>query len=284
MKSAGRNRVLHALLCGGICLSAVLAGCRSHRAATCDATLLLFTEFPSRFADGNCLQGLSRPVVLPDADRPSFCQSDQPLLFDMHHSPMPTRLLLDESQGTGGGYDTLYLDYNDNGDFLDDPAYRATAFEGTMFPDGQPVVLYFRNVHMPRDRKQSRSCLVQIFIERLDGWPNDITSLHPRIIPQRWAVGTVLLNGKAIPAAVIDRNWDDTFITKDSGGMSHGDILVLGLDGETTLQPCDLDEHHSSARFVMKEYLTIDGAVYRVEASKESGGVRIQLLPAGNQP
>lgn len=251
------------------------------------AVNLRFEDFPSRFADGNCLQGLPRPVVLTGEKKPAFCKSDRPLLFDMHHSPIPSKMLLDESAGTGAGYDTLYLDYNDNGDFLDDPVYRPTTCLDTMFPGSEPVVLYFRNVHIPRNLKQGRSCYVQIFIERLPGWPEDITSLHPRIIPQRWAVGTVRFGEWEIPAAVIDRNWDDTFVTKAGvdpnrvpSDIPRGDYLVLGLDGEKTLRPCDLDEYAGSARIVMNEYLAINDMAYQVKATKQPGGVSLKLVPA----
>ena len=95
-----------------------------------------------------------------------------------------------------------------------DSAYKATPFAGTMFPNAEPVVLYFRDVHMPRNRKQGTSAHVQIFIEQWPGWPEDITALHPRIIPQRWAIGEVTVGEKRVPAAMIDRNWDETYVEK----------------------------------------------------------------------
>lgn len=251
------------------------------------AVNLCFENFPSRFADGNCLQGLPRPVVLTGENRPAFCRSNRPVLFDMHHSPMPTKILLDESEGTGTGYDRLYLDFNDNGDFLDDPVYKPALCPGKMFPNSESVVLYFPNVHVPRNLKQGRSAHVQVFIERLPGWPQDVTSLHPRIIPQRWAVGTVRLGERLVPAALIDRNWDDTFTDKrgldasrTSPDLPRGDYLVLGLDGEKSLLPCDLDEYAGSARVVLNEYLAVNDCLYKVKADKQAQGVHLELVPA----
>jgi hypothetical protein len=250
------------------------------------AVNLRFEDFPSRFADGNCLQGLPRPEVLTGQKKPAFCKSDRPLLFDMHHSPMPTKILLDESGGTCAGYDTLYLDFNDNGDFLDDPVYKPTLCLDTMFPGAEPVVLYFRDVHVPRNLQQGRSAHVQIFIERLPGWPQDITSLHPRFIPQRWAVGTVALDGRQVPAALIDRNWDDTFtdkrgldVNRTPPDLPRGDYLVLGLDGEEGLLPCDLDEYAGSARVVLNEYLAVNDRAYQVKADKQAQGIHLELVP-----
>jgi hypothetical protein len=246
---------------------------------------LVFADFPSRFADGNCLQGLPRPEILEGEKKPAFCKSDKPLLFDAHHSPMPVKLLLDEAAGPGKGYDTLYVDFDDDGDFTNNPVYKPTPLAGTMFPGAEPVVLYFRDVHMPRNRKQGTSAHVQIFIEQWPGWPRDITALHPRIVPQRWAVGEVTVGGKRVPAAVIDRNWDETYVDKrgldlaEYRAFPRGDYLVLGLGGESRLQPCDLKEGFGSARFVLTEYLVIDEQAYQVRAEKVAGGVRLELVP-----
>ena len=250
------------------------------------AVNLQFEDFPSRFADGECLQGLPRPAVLKGDNKPAFCKSDQPLLFDMHHSPMPTKILLDESGGTGTGYDTLYLDFDDDGDFTEHPVYKPTPFAGTMFPDAEPVVLYFQHVHVPRNLKQDRSAHVQIYIEQWPGWPDDITALHPRIIPQRWAVGTVQLGDRQVPAALIDRGWDDTFTdrkglnTQNPRALPRGDYLVLGLDGETHLLPCDLQDTAGSARVILNDYLAIDDQVYQVSAERFAEGIHLDLEAA----
>ncbi len=59
----------------------------------------------------------------------------------------------------------------------------------------------------------------------------------------------------------------------------RGDYLVLGLDGEKRLVPCDLDDFAGSARIVMNDYLAIDGKVYKVIASKQAGGIALALRP-----
>jgi hypothetical protein len=153
-----------------------------------------------------------------------------------------------------------------------------------MFPNAEPVVLYFRDVHMPRNRKQGTSVYVQVFIEQWPGWPEDITALHPRIIPQRWAVGEVTVGEKRVPAAMIDRNWDETYVEKRGLNLANhrdfprGDYLVLGLGGESRLQPCDLQDDVGSARFVLTEYLAIDEQVYQVRAEKVADGVHLELV------
>lgn len=266
--------------------AAAMAADPSSQAAGSPKANLLFADFPARFADGNCLQGLPRPDVLSGPDKPAFCKSDKPLLFDMHHTPMPTKLILDESGGTGKGYDTLYVDFDDDGNFTNNPSYKATPFAGAMFPEAAPVVVYFRNVHLPRNLQQGKSCHVQIYIEMLPGWPQEVTALHPRIIPQRWAVGSVTVGDKQVPAAVIDRNWDETYVEKAGLNLAEyrkfprGDYLVLGLDGEPRLQPCDLDENRGSVRLVLTEYAAIGTQVYQVQAEKLADGVYVQLLPA----
>ena len=267
-------------------LPAVAADSPVPAAVTRPRVNLPFADFPSRFADGNCLQGLPKPVILQGQDKPAFCKSDKPLLFDMHHSPLPTKLILDASGGPGTGYDTLYVDFDDDGDFTNNPVHKATPFSGTMFPGAAPVVLYFRDVHLPRNLKQGKSARVQIYIEELPGWPREVTSLHPRIIPQRWAVGSVTVGGKDRPAAMIDRNWDETFVDKRGLDIREynrvfprGDYLLLGLDGESRLQPCDLDANRGSARLVLTEYVAIDTQVYQVQAEKLADGVNLSLVP-----
>lgn len=280
------NRIAFAMFILAITLPAAAVDSQPAAASAPSRANLLFQDFPSRFADGNCLQGLPPPEILEGAAKPAFCKSAKPLLFDMHHTPMPTKLLLDESAGPGSGYDTLYVDFQDDGDFTNNPVYKAVPFHGTMFPDAAPVVLYFRDVHLPRNHKQGTSAHVQIYIEQLPGWPEDITALHPRIIPQRWAVGSVTLGDKHVPAALIDRNWDETFVDKRGLNLQEyrqvfprGDYLLLGLDRESQLQPCDLDASKGSARLVLNEYVSLDAQVYQVRTAKLPDGVWLDLVP-----
>ena len=118
---------------------------------------LFFEKFPAEQAEYFSIQGSPNLTVVDPV--PGFCKSEQPLL---HYTPtgmFGARMLFDESGGTGSGYDTMYVDFNNNGDYLDDPVYRAGPIENPKGPDGASVAAYFPNVRVRRSGPQGWSCL-----------------------------------------------------------------------------------------------------------------------------
>ncbi len=230
---------------------------------------LTWQKFPVEFADYYCQQGIP---IKPLDHKPDFCKSDNALLLDGRHSPFRTTMIIDSSGGTGGSYDTLYVDYNRNGDYTDDPVYTAQPFKGKRGPDWQPVRAYFSDVAMPRPSIPDAKPHVQVFLCVSNGI----------LIPQNWAVGTLKAGGKTMPAAIVDTNWNDD--VADLGGYRagqnpavppKGDYLFLGIDGEKQLRP-GVESRDSlfvpgeggSARGFLTKYLVLDSGTYELKASQ----------------
>lgn len=252
---------------------------------------LVIRDFPPTFADYNSMQGVPGPVIADP--KPAFCKSDKPLLFDMiQHGVLPVRIILDQSAGPGSAYDTLYMDFNSDGDFLDDPVYKASPFErvGT-FLDNY-VKGYFRDVHIVRNRKNRVTTHVQVMIMAGASWPSNPTDCYLLFMAQKWAVGTVKVDGKDVPAALIDRTWNDSFI--DARGLNpaehpnvfpRSDYLVLAIDGEEKiLSTGKFLNEGGTAYALLAKYLLLNSGLYEVKAEQTSEGVRLELLPAAPLP
>ncbi len=252
--------------------------------AGCSGGDLTVERMPWSQADFYCNQ--SQPVH-PTEPKP-FCKSKQPLLFDQANAIFPVPILFDESGGAGSGYDRLYIDFDKDGDFLDDPAYRATRPDGA--PQkvlGQDVAAYFENVHIVRNFRNKRFAHVQValtFARLADG----SDTWRCTMIPQSWAVGKIKLAGKSIPVALIDRNWNDR--VTDAAGLKlsehprrypRGDYLLLDIDGEQGILPPDsADGTGGSAKGILTEYLVLDSGTYRVQVEQSDAGATLTLTPA----
>jgi len=251
---------------------------------------LVFEKLPVEFADFFCIQGIGPPDI--PAEKPAFCRSDRPLLWHNPKSVFPIAILFDESGGTGKGHDTLYIDFDNDGEFLDNPVYKAVPFRGEKGPDGAPVAAYFENVHIPRSGRRGLSAHVQVFLEHAGGFcgfpPSGPQTHNCVIIPQKWAVGSVKVDGVTMPAALIDRDWDDRFVTKKGLNLkehpqrfARGDYLVLGIDGEKALIPGErFLRQGGSAHGILTDYLVLNSGIYRVQAEQFEEGVRLELIPA----
>lgn len=243
---------------------------------------LHFENFPVEQADYYCIQGIGSPVVATESA--DFCSSQRPLLWHRPSGTLSLPMLLDESGGTGSGYDTLYVDFNNDGDFLNDPVYKATPFEGEKGPDGGMVQTYFENVHIARPSRPGHEAHVQVFIRPQDGR----ISHGCVIIPQQWAVGTMTVGDKTMPVGLIDRDWNDSFIDfsgldpdQPSAWSPKGDYLVLGVDGEETLIPgTGSFGSGGSARCILNQYLATDFGTYEFTAAEDADGVTVRLEPA----
>ncbi|HUW82088.1 MAG TPA: M56 family metallopeptidase [Phycisphaerae bacterium] len=244
---------------------------------------LRFEKLPAKQADYYCIQGMGRPN--DGFEKPSFCQSQNAKVWHSPNGTFRTPILVDESKGTGAGYDTLYIDFNNDGDFLDDPIYKISAFDGDKGPDTGNVHAYFENVYMVCNPERDEYAHVQMFIEGY-GESGDISNCV--IIPQQWAVGTMTVGDKKMPIALIDRDWNDRvtdfggYREGDSRLFRRGDYLLLGIDGEESLirgeQWLGRD---GSARGILARNLVLDSGAYEFETlSEDAGGVTMRLQPA----
>jgi hypothetical protein len=275
------------IVCAGIAGAAEPApasGPAAQASSADGAAKLTWAKFPSEFADYYCTQGVPAKVLKP---KPDFCLSGKPLLLDASHTPFATTMVLDESNGTGSGYDTLYVDLQCDGKYIDNPVYHAEPFSAELGPDRMPVLAYFSDVVLPR-KSQSTKVHVQMFLEK--PWAGDLNCV---LIPQRWAVGTLTVGGRTMPAALVDTNWDGE-VTGIGGyqpgqpvdmGPRGSDYLILGTDGEQELRPPQrlrdlfIPGQGGSARGFLTKHLVLDSGTYQLRVSQSAGGARLALAP-----
>ncbi|HEX2974099.1 MAG TPA: hypothetical protein VHP11_17330 [Tepidisphaeraceae bacterium] len=246
---------------------------------------LVWRDFPRSFSSYDCTQGMGELTVA--SPRPAFCKSKSPLLVHAVQGAIPVAFLFDQSKGTGA-YDTLYVDFNDNGDFQDDPVYNAVPYDNARGPDSRPVASWFPNVHVRRSGK-NRSVHMQVFLEymRSDGG-NGPLRFYVCTIPHRWAVGKVVIAGKLVPVALIDNNLNDSFTDSvgreakpQYGRITRGDCLVLGEPGSQELEPPQKEYPYQpgSTRIFLTPYLLFDSNTYEVKANASDQGVKLDLVP-----
>ncbi len=242
---------------------------------------LTFEKFPMEFADYYCTQGLPARVA---EHRPDFCRSENPLLADATKAAFATTLMLDESEGTGKGYDRLYVDFDRDGQYTDDPVYTSEPCRVARGPDRLPVIAYFSNVVMPRKSNAGDRTRVQVFLEQKGNYINLV------LIPQNWAVGQITIDGRTMPAALIDANWNDEVTALGGfrpGQASHdaprGDLLILGIEGETALRPATslfVPGDGGSAKGFLTRHLVLDSGTYEIKAAQSGGKATLSLIPA----
>ena len=255
---------------------------------------LTWQKFPAEFADYYTTQ---RILANPAEPQP-FCKSSKPLQIDPHPT-FGMNAVLDESGGTGTGYDTLYIDMDGDGDFSNDPVYKVSPQDRKTGLEGHALVSYFDNVNIPRGADsvdQAGSAHVQMFLEqnpdRIEG-----SEYLLNMIPAQWAVGTIQVNGQATPVAMVDGTFNDSAVNRlgmrpyylnsmspgDDAGVVRSDFLIIGKPGETALQPGDPNGwlgKTGSARSMNTQFLVTDSGMFEIQADQTDQGVNLQMVPA----
>jgi protocatechuate 3,4-dioxygenase beta subunit len=254
---------------------------------------LTFQKFPPEFADYYTTQRLLAKPAEPQA----FCKSANPLLVDGQASSfLSTRAILDESGGTGTGYDTLYVDPTGTGDFSNPVVYKVSPQDRKTGLEGNPLVGYFESVNIPKDLSAGQSAHVQVFVEHA-AQPIDGAEYLLNMIPAQWAVGTIEINGQPTPVAMVDGNFNDSVVNRrgmkpwylnqmtpgDDAAIVKSDYIIIGKPGETTLQPSDPNGwlgKTGSARSMNTQYMVTDSGIFEIQQDQTEGGVNLQLVPA----
>lgn len=180
---------------------------------------------------------------------------------------------LDESKGTGTGYDTVLLDANGNGDLTDDPkvGVRAPAAAGgvtqIMVPSIRMTVKY-------KDA-EPRELSFQLIILRYKPNPEAAEfTWMARAMPQQCLQGKVDLGGRQVLLAILDGSQG-----KPANGCFNdfgADTLRLDADGDGKLNPA-AESSPLGRTFACGGKLwdlSLDGAGRKLE-------VRESTLPAG---
>lgn len=256
---------------------------------------LTWQKFPAEFADYYTTQRIPSTAAEPQP----FCKSAKPIRVGPHSTLFTMNAILDESGGTGTGYDTLYVDANNTGDFSNAQVYKVSPQDRKTGLEGHPLISYFENVNIQRgwDSVHSPgSAHVQLFIEqnpdRIDG-----ADYLVNMIPAQWAVGTIQIDGQPTPIAMVDGTFNDSAVDRigmrpqllnrmspgDDAGLVRSDFLIIGKPGDTSLQPGDPNSwlgKTGSARSMNTQYLVTDAGTFEIKADQVEGGVNLQLAPA----
>jgi hypothetical protein len=191
----------------------------------------------------------------------------------------PCIVAVDESRGTGSGYDTLYFDANGNGDLTDDPKVAGTP--ETREQDGKTVV-DMRRVEFPT---------VEVAVN------HDGTTVPHHLRPYIYAYGTPSLSlrtagycegllqvgRKSFKAALVDDTcngrFDDLYAVPDNayrGGniWARGDTLVIDVNGDGEY---DKGSRDTPEVFHLGKYLALDGCCYDLDVAPD--GREVTLAP-----
>lgn len=253
---------------------------------------LTWQKFPAEFADYYTTQ---RVGAIPAEPQP-FTKSAKPVKIS-HPTLFTANAILDESGGTGTGYDTLYID-SGSGDFSNPTVYKISPQDRKTGLEGHALVSYFDDVTVQRGADSVHgpgSVKVQLFIE-LNPDQVDGNEYLVNMIPAQWAVGTIEVNGQPTPVAVVDGTFDGELTRRgmrphyinslspgDDAGVVRSDYLILGRPGETSLQPGDPNGwlgKTGSARSMFTQYLTTDSGTFEIQLNPQAEGVDLQLAPA----
>jgi len=217
------------------------------------------------------LEGSSRRIL---ANEPDFA-SDKPLWFALELGNGKNRLIaavLDESKGTGTGYDTLYLDANNNGDLTDDKPIKVTKGKSddprSTALECEPVtvkVLY----HDGSDRQLRVKLAMQCYRY---GGDEDRANWNLNYSVEQHMEGKVSFGGKTMLAAVYD-----AARLGDGGSQINGcfddygvDRLKLDLDGDGKFSDAE--------DFPLSKVISYDGKLWQLEI--DSAGRKLDVKPS----
>ena len=204
-------------------------------------------------------------------------RSERPLYLALELGDAKDRFIsgvLDESAGTGSGYDTLYLDANHNGDLTDDA----------------PVKL---EIKKERNRTEWTTGVVPVKVKYCDGATRAL-GLKLRIETSRyaglsedsvsWSIGysiahrlqgKVDIGGKEVLVALLDGEGEHHQVNGcfDDYGV---DRLLIDVDGKGTLDP-------KKGEFPLSKGISFGGKLWSVETNAAATRLLITPcdLPAG---
>lgn len=194
--------------------------------------------------------------------------SKRPLYVKAKLGDLEYIVAMDESRGTGTGYDTLYFDANRNLDLTDDPKTMALPDEDPN-SNGFPVIALTASAGgktMPYHVKPQTYMYNEADL---------------RLYSACYREGTVTLDGKQYKAQLFDGNMNGVFndlyveprgVTTSDGVYTQGDTLLLDLDGDAKLKN---NYYGGPEIFHLGKHLSLGKKCY--DLSVEPDGSRVTL-------
>ncbi len=170
--------------------------------------------------------------------------------------------VLDESRGVGRGYDLLYADTNNNEDLADERPIRAIYLRDA-FAFG-PIPLHIE----VNGKRQLYHAMVKM---------GQMGPSACRLNSACYTLGTMSLNGKRYPVALVDENANGLFNEMpdlERSDQFTGDLLLIDFNGNGQFDqeyPVSDEVLAGAARFML------GGKLYRVQ--KRADGLAITVTP-----
>jgi len=174
-------------------------------------------------------------------------------------------LVIDESGGTGSGYDTVYADLNNDNRL--DPASEEFAFELGSTRHTEPVRL--KLTVRAGGKEIPYSFQFSAFPYKDDN--HTVEKVHANCRNSSIMVGEALFDGKRCKVALADLDSNGLFNDYEQG-IFRGDRFFVDLDGDGEFRKTDAGPQS----FSYARYAQIGGKWYTVEASPDGGTVRIK--------
>lgn len=180
-------------------------------------------------------------------------------------------IVLDESNGTGTGYDTVYVDLdNDNRIDSDDEKF---SFQMSTTSNDVPLRI---KLMVSAGGKKIPYCFSFTAFPYTDD-NNPVNKVHANARNSSIFTGQANLDGKQYKIAIADLDSNGLFNDVEQG-IFHGDRFFVDLDGDGKFKDSSSKPEEG---FPYSQYTRIDGKWYSVEATP--CGTTIQISPAKPQ-
>jgi hypothetical protein len=247
-----------------------------------------------RTAEGVVTIGRARQSAKRRTGPPSYLKgrpklvSSKPLRFEVRLGPeqSPFALVLDESKGTGKGYDLLYVDANGTGDLSDDAPVKATvgeAWNGTRAPfTGLRALVRYGEQTLPWHFSAAFSVQQVQWFSSFASWQTTVRS--PAATSVGYCEGAVEVDGKRLRVAVVDGDSNgcfDDYIRFPKGARAVGgrlsssgtDWVLIDANGDGQYA------NHLAAMEALSygRYVLLGGRCYELQVA--SSGRSLTLSP-----
>ena len=176
-------------------------------------------------------------------------------------------LVLDESGGTGSGFNTLYADLN-NDNRLDSNGERfSLVLSGLTISEAKNVRITLSVSAGGETIPYSFEFTAFLYKDRT----NPVEKIHATCRDSTIMTGEAMFGGKRCKVALADLNSNGLFNDYEQG-LFKGDRFFVDLSGEGTFQ----GESGNTESFPYAEYARVGGDWYTIEASRDGGTVRIR--------
>jgi len=217
--------------------------------------------------------------------------SSKPLFFEVTLGPQqtPFALVLDESKGTGKGYDLLYVDANGNGDLSDDPPVSGTrgGMHASFFSQTSHRFSGVRALvrHGAQAEPWSFSACYYVGHSFIRAGPNKTPTSHTYsgmyVTSAGYCEGAVEVDGKRLRVAVVDADSNGRFddyirVPKAASGRlssSGGDYVLIDANRDGRYA----NELAAAEVLGYGRYVLLGGRCYEVQVA--ASGRSLTLSP-----